>query len=112
MVNFCPDCGSVLRKATIDGKPHLVCKCGYKELLEEDEEKRQKKVEQKKKELEENLIVVDKDDRITVNRIADRICPECGHDEAETWTEQTRSADEASTVFFRCVKCKHTWREY
>ncbi|MFX1287916.1 MAG: transcription factor S, partial [Promethearchaeota archaeon] len=26
--------------------------------------------------------------------------------------EQTRSADEPSTSFFRCLECKHTWREY
>lgn len=111
-MNFCPECGSILRKGNIDGKEYLVCKCGYQEPLEEDEEKNKKKVEQKKKELEENLIIVNKEDRITVNLTVDRVCPECGHDKAETWQEQTRSADEPSTMFFRCLKCKHTWREY
>jgi DNA-directed RNA polymerase subunit M len=28
------------------------------------------------------------------------------------WMLQTRSADEATTQFFRCTKCKHTWRNY
>ncbi|MGH9996735.1 MAG: transcription factor S, partial [Nitrososphaeraceae archaeon] len=24
----------------------------------------------------------------------------------------TRSADEATTQFYRCTKCSHTWRNY
>ncbi len=39
-------------------------------------------------------------------------CPQCEHKEAYFWTSQTRSGDEAETRFFRCTKCKHTWREY
>jgi len=39
-------------------------------------------------------------------------CPKCGNDEAFFWTAQMRAADEAETRFFRCTKCKHTWREY
>jgi DNA-directed RNA polymerase subunit M len=39
-------------------------------------------------------------------------CPECGHDTAFFWTKQTRSSDEPETKFYRCVKCKKTWREY
>ncbi|PWB85162.1 transcription factor S-II (TFIIS) [Methanobrevibacter woesei] len=39
-------------------------------------------------------------------------CPECGHNKAAWWLQQTRSADEAPTRFFQCLKCKHTWREY
>jgi DNA-directed RNA polymerase subunit M len=39
-------------------------------------------------------------------------CPKCGNKEAYFWTSQTRAADEAETKFFRCIKCKHTWREY
>jgi DNA-directed RNA polymerase subunit M len=39
-------------------------------------------------------------------------CPECEHNEAYYWTQQTRSADEPETRFFKCTKCSHTWREY
>ena len=39
-------------------------------------------------------------------------CPKCGHHEAYFWSKQTRAGDEGETSFFRCVKCKHTWRKY
>ncbi len=39
-------------------------------------------------------------------------CKECGNTEVYYWLIQTRSADEPPTQFFKCVKCKHTWREY
>lgn len=39
-------------------------------------------------------------------------CDRCGHDEAVWWMLQTRSADEPTTQFYRCVKCNHTWRDY
>jgi len=39
-------------------------------------------------------------------------CPKCGNKEAYWWTVQTRAADEPETQFYRCTKCKYTWREY
>ena len=39
-------------------------------------------------------------------------CPSCGHNEAFWVIRQTRSADEPETRIYRCVKCKHSWREY
>jgi DNA-directed RNA polymerase subunit M len=39
-------------------------------------------------------------------------CPKCNHNKAYYWLAQTRSADEAETQFFRCVKCSHQWRQY
>jgi len=39
-------------------------------------------------------------------------CAKCGHDEAVWWMFQTRSADEPTTRFYRCSKCKYTWRDY
>jgi DNA-directed RNA polymerase subunit M len=32
--------------------------------------------------------------------------------EVYVWQVQTRGGDEASTQFFRCTKCGHTFREY
>ena len=39
-------------------------------------------------------------------------CEKCGHNKAVWWRLQTRSADEPTTQFFRCVKCEYTWRNY
>jgi DNA-directed RNA polymerase subunit M len=39
-------------------------------------------------------------------------CKKCHNDRAYYWLIQTRSADEPPTQFFKCTKCKHTWREY
>lgn len=39
-------------------------------------------------------------------------CPKCGNNVAFWWMLQTRSADEATTQFYRCKKCNHTWRNY
>jgi DNA-directed RNA polymerase subunit M len=40
------------------------------------------------------------------------ICPKCGYEEAYWYMQQTRGADEPPTVFYTCVKCKHSWRSY
>lgn len=39
-------------------------------------------------------------------------CPKCKNGIAFWWMLQTRSADEATTQFYRCTKCSHTWRNY
>ena len=40
------------------------------------------------------------------------ICPKCENREAYWWMQQTRSADEPPTLFYRCVKCSNSWRSY
>ncbi len=44
--------------------------------------------------------------------LVDAECPKCGHGQAYFWEIQTRAADEPATQFFRCEKCRHTWRRY
>jgi DNA-directed RNA polymerase subunit M len=39
-------------------------------------------------------------------------CKKCGNTKAYYWLIQTRAGDEPPTQFFKCIKCKHTWREY
>ncbi len=112
MVEFCPECSSLLRRKTMDGNTILACRCGYTKELDDNKEEIERKIELKKKELENNLIIVSEEDKVSVLPKVDMICPKCNHKEAETWQEQTRSADEPSTHFFRCLKCKFTWREY
>ncbi|MFW9940050.1 MAG: transcription factor S [Candidatus Thorarchaeota archaeon] len=109
MVQFCPECSNLLRKKIENGKAYLVCKCGYQEFLEISID--QEVVQKKREALDKNLIIVNTEDKISVYPIVKNTCPKCDHNEAETWQIQIRSSDEPSTHFFRCVKCKYSWRE-
>lgn len=101
-MEFCPKCGSVL----IEKRKNFGCaRCNYvakgKIKIESTEE-----IEERKK------TAVVKEKELDVMPVISATCPKCGHKEAYFWTSQTRSGDEAETRFFKCVKCKHTWREY
>ena len=61
----------------------------------------------KQKELE----IVSDDDENPLPEI-EMECSKCGHKRAVYWLVQTRSGDEAETKFYKCLKCKNTWREY
>ena len=85
-----------------DGK-YVCMNCEYEEDI--------KKTESFKKEATSEGVAVVDDDVVTLPKTR-VICPECGHNEAYYNIRQTRSADEPSTTFYRCCKCKHSWREY
>jgi DNA-directed RNA polymerase subunit M len=112
MVRFCPECSNLLREKIKNGKHILACRCGYIEENTNHEEDLKERIEKKKKAILKNLVVVKEEDKVSVHPIVSKYCPKCNHKEAEAWQEQTRSADEPSTSFFKCTKCKHTWREY
>jgi transcription factor S len=102
MDGFCPKCGSLL-VPSIDRKV-LACSCGYKS---------RSKVDMKLKE-KNNIKIIDKfdeRDEDTLSKVKEE-CPKCNHPESFNWSLQTRATDEAETQFYRCIKCKHTWREY
>ena len=48
---------------------------------------------------------------VAVHAVCAAQCPKCGHGEAYYNEVQTRSADEPATLFFRCCKCHHNWKE-
>ena len=56
-------------------------------------------------------IVVVEEDAIPMP-VTKATCPKCGNNDAYYWTVQTRRGDEGATEFYRCTKCKHTWRNY
>jgi len=98
-MEFCPKCGVMLVKK--DGK--FVCsKCGHSKdevILNHVEKTHAKSGTAIVKEGEENLPVVK------------AICPKCRNDTAYTWSVQMRGSDEGETSFFKCTKCKNTWRK-
>jgi DNA-directed RNA polymerase subunit M len=101
-MQFCPKCGSILiQKRKNYGCPN--CNYTTKDKI---------KIESKEKFGEKQKVNVIKDKDVDVLPTVEAECSKCGHKEAHFWTSQTRSGDEAETKFFRCKKCRHTWREY
>ena len=104
-MKFCPKC-EVKLKNTDSG---LQCsQCNYTEGLKEKPSKKPINEEEPDFSLlafEENEV----DESLPTVKIE---CEKCGHDEAVGWMFQTRSADEPTTRFYRCQKCKYTWRDY
>ncbi len=101
-MEFCPKCGCVLvEKTKVFGCP----RCGYttkeKVVIEASE----------KLKIKGDIVMITNNDD-DVFPIITAKCPKCSNKEAYFWTSQTRAGDEAETRFFRCTKCKHTWREY
>lgn len=108
-MEFCPECGNLMNPERRDGEVFLVCtNCDYEEEKGESADESYKKVEEREK--KEETAVIEEDDESHPK--TSKKCPECGHEKAYWWMHQTRSADEPTTRFYRCVKCGHTWREY
>ena len=104
---FCPKCGSILTPKQKGDKKILVCSCGYTSegeisLGETD----------RKKEEEQEIEVVDEEAEAKAMPEVEITCEKCGNNKAYFWEIQTREGDEPPTKFFKCTKCKHTWRDY
>ncbi len=101
-MEFCPKCGCVL----VEKRKNFGCpRCGYTP-------KSKVKIESSENIQRKPKIGVISDKDTDVFPITNANCPKCNNKEAYFWTSQTRAGDEAETKFFRCTKCKHTWREY
>jgi len=101
-MEFCPKCGSVLMGS---GKEKKCVRCRYKS-------KGKLKIETSES-LKKSIpigVITDKD--TDVFPVISGYCDKCNNKEAYFWTSVSRAGDEAETRFFRCTKCKHTWREY
>ena len=106
-MQFCEKCGVILLPQKDEGRTLLKCgKCGVVNTKREHLIIKDTSVHTNRSKIE----VVEK--RIDTLPKIKEDCTECGHKEAFYWTVQTRSADEAETRFFKCVKCNHTWRAY
>lgn len=104
-MKFCPKCEGRLKIA--NSASEFACpKCGYSE-------KGIKVAKQLKSEGSSTTInVLDENGKNDALPVINIECAKCGHNEAVWWMLQTRSADEPTTQFYRCVKCSYTWRNY
>jgi DNA-directed RNA polymerase subunit M len=103
-VEFCPECGGLL----LPKEGLLQCRCGYSKKIGKEEKERYT-LQEKPKEAREIPVI---EEEVQQMPTAKAECRKCGNTEAYYWMLQTRSADEPATKFFRCTKCKYTWREY
>ena len=105
-IDFCPKCGSILIPVKKGKSTSMKCRnCGYSSRRDVKSLKIFETVKKKKV-----VTVLEKD--TTPLPMTEKMCPKCEHPRSYWWLQQTRSADEPPTQFFRCEKCKHTWREY
>lgn len=106
-MKFCPECGSmILPKKGEDGSNVFECKCGYKEVGGDS------KITSQTKAKEIKDIEVPTGDEDSNLPTCEMECEKCGHKIAYYWEIQTRASDEPPTRFYKCEKCKYTWREY
>ena len=104
-MKFCPKCEVKLKNSDSG----LQCsKCGY---TEGEKAKPTKKIATEE-EPDFSLLAFEGDEWEESNPTVKIDCEKCGHDEAVGLMFQTRSADEPTTRFYRCQKCKYTWRDY
>ena len=104
-MKFCPKCEVKLKNS---GAGLQCSKCGY---TEGEEAKPTKKIPAEE-EPDFSLLAFEGNEGEETNPTVKIDCEKCGHDEAVGWMFQTRSADEPTTRFYRCQKCKYTWRDY
>lgn len=89
-------------------------KCGYAEQDKyslQDQEKLQPRQTRSENISKSALKVMDSDAPNAMPTTSIE-CAKCGNMTAYWWMLQTRSADEATTQFYRCTECRYTWRNY
>ncbi|NWF94883.1 MAG: transcription factor S [Candidatus Thorarchaeota archaeon] len=107
-MEFCDKCGAMMVPTTgEDGTRVLKCRsCGSTKSVQGAFT-----VSHRLEKTPHDKIVVVEDDGIPMP-ITKATCPKCNNTEAYYWTVQTRRSDEGATEFYRCTKCKTTWRNY
>ena len=114
-MEFCPKCGTRLgssceKKAKKTVFSLLCPKCGFKKETGDKPFVAPKAIERSP---QESIAIIGKaEQKLRTLPTVRMECPKCGNNTAYAWQIQTRGTDASSTQFFRCTKCKFTFREY
>ena len=103
---FCTHCGNILLVESAAQGLRFYCQtCPYVHLVAHAQRKVVKLV---RKQVEE-VLAVDAQWKNAPEVAHD--CSKCGHDLAKFTQIQTRGADEAATIFYKCISCDHVDKE-
>jgi len=103
---FCPHCGNILLVEGASRGLRFFCQtCPYIHTIDSTV---RKVVPLKRKKVADAL---GSEDAWKLAETTQAVCPHCGHDTAYFQQIQTRSADEASSIFYKCEKCAGQWKE-
>ncbi len=110
MAEFCEKDGTLLMPQKAGAGVVLICRNGhkYRRSVRREDFKLATTAKQ-----EQRVVVVEKKEQLEVLPKTQTQCPKCEHTHnVYWWMQQTRSADEPPTRFFKCPHCGHVWREY
>ena len=106
---FCPTCGNILLIEKGTGALRYFCKtCPY--IFNVNQKIKRIETFDDKKEVD--LVYGGKEEWENVP-VTEVICPKCGNNKAYFKEIQTRSADEPTTLFYKCnnTQCWYEWKE-
>lgn len=101
-MEFCGKCGSII---VVKDNKAVCAACGHKA-------KKKPKIEAMEKIGKRESVAIINEEADNTYPTVQIECPNCKNKKAYFWTTQTRSSDESETKFYKCTKCKHTWRAY
>lgn len=101
-MEFCGKCGGIIK---VEANKAFCVSCGRKLS-------KKPKIEISEKNEQKNIVEIIREEAANIHPTVDMECPKCKNKKSHFWAMQTRSSDESETKFYRCTKCKHTWRKY
>lgn len=101
-MEFCEKCGGMIK---VNEDKVSCISCGFKP-------KKKPKIQSSEKIESRKSVAVVNEEVDNVYPIVQIDCPKCKNKKAYFWTQQTRGSDESETKFYKCVKCKNSWRVY
>ena len=108
-MRFCEKCGNMLVVEKKRKNSYLVCRKCHRVYKTKGEKFR---ISSAVTEGKKRVIVMSEKDQFSELPKTRIMCTKCENMESYWWMQQTRSADEPPTMFYRCTKCGYSWRSY
>ncbi|MBI2545016.1 MAG: transcription factor S [Candidatus Aenigmarchaeota archaeon] len=109
-MRFCEKDGNLLVVEHKRKNTYLVCRKCKRVYKTKPSEK--VKISSEFHEGKKKVLVMSEKDQFSELPKTKIMCNNCENMEAYWWMQQTRSADEPPTMFYKCTKCGYSWRSY